>query len=117
MLREFTRGWAHKQKARQVLAPGETTRGQWLSVAAVYAALGARDEAFRLLFKGVAERDGLNYVRTDPASTPCIRIGDGQCSFSVCTCPGNAANQGMASWGSIPSVRSRSAQWLPQERR
>ena len=55
-----------RQKARQVLASGEAARGQWLSAAAAYAALDERDEAFRLLFKGAAEHDGLNYVRTDP---------------------------------------------------
>ncbi len=55
-----------RQKARQVLALGETTRASWLPVAAAYAALDDRDEAFRLLFKAVEEHDGLNYIRTDP---------------------------------------------------
>ena len=56
----------NRQKARQILALGEASRRTWLSMASAYAALGEHDEAFRLLFKSVDERDGPNYVRTDP---------------------------------------------------
>ena len=35
-------------------------------LAQAYAALGNNDEAFRLLFKHAEERNGLNYVKTDP---------------------------------------------------
>ena len=55
-----------RDKARQVLALRRTSKREWLPLAAAYAALGDRDEAFRLLFQSVEERDGLNYVKTDP---------------------------------------------------
>ena len=35
-------------------------------VAQTYALLGNSDEAFRLLFKHAEERNGLNYVKTEP---------------------------------------------------
>ena len=37
-----------------------------MCLATTYAALGDKDEAFRLLFQVTEERDGLNYVKTDP---------------------------------------------------
>ena len=55
-----------RDKARQVLSLRRTSKREWLPFAAAYAALDDRDEAFRLLFNSVAERDGLNYVKTDP---------------------------------------------------
>jgi TolB-like protein/DNA-binding winged helix-turn-helix (wHTH) protein/Flp pilus assembly protein TadD len=55
-----------RDKARQVLPLRQTSRREWLSFASAYAALDDRDEAFRLLFESVAERDSLNYVKTDP---------------------------------------------------
>jgi hypothetical protein len=35
-------------------------------LAQAYAVLGNNDEAFRLLFRHAEERNGLNYVKTDP---------------------------------------------------
>jgi tetratricopeptide (TPR) repeat protein len=55
-----------RSQARQVLPLRQTSRREWLQLAAAYAALEDRDEAFRLLFDSVEERDGLNYVKTDP---------------------------------------------------
>jgi tetratricopeptide (TPR) repeat protein len=56
----------HRDKARQVLSLGRTSNRTWLSRVSAYAALGERDDAFRLLFTSVEERDGLNFVKTDP---------------------------------------------------
>jgi TolB-like protein/DNA-binding winged helix-turn-helix (wHTH) protein/Tfp pilus assembly protein PilF len=55
-----------RDKARQVLPLRQASRREWLRLASAYAALEDRDEAFRLLFDSVEERDGLNYVKTDP---------------------------------------------------
>jgi TolB-like protein/DNA-binding winged helix-turn-helix (wHTH) protein/lipoprotein NlpI len=56
-----------RDEARQVLPLGQMSkRAAWLSLASAYAALDDRDEAFRLLFESVAEREGLNFVKTDP---------------------------------------------------
>jgi hypothetical protein len=35
-------------------------------LAQAYAVLGNKDEAFRLLFRHAEERNGLNYVKTEP---------------------------------------------------
>ena len=55
-----------REMARHVLPLRLTGKREWLSFAAAHAALGDRDEAFRLLFSSVAERDSLNFVKTDP---------------------------------------------------
>ena len=55
-----------RDKARQVLSLGQQSQRTFLLYAAAHAALGDRDEAFRLLFDAVEERDGLNFVKTDP---------------------------------------------------
>jgi TolB-like protein/DNA-binding winged helix-turn-helix (wHTH) protein/Tfp pilus assembly protein PilF len=54
------------EKAREVLALGQRDKRAWLSFASAYAALGDSDQAFRWLFESIEERDGLNYVKTDP---------------------------------------------------
>ena len=47
------------------------TDGDAFLVAGLYAALGDKDEAFRLLFKNTEVRDGLGvYVKVDPALDP-----------------------------------------------
>jgi len=56
----------NRDKARQVLSLGEKSQRPFLLYAAAHAALGERDEAFRLLFNAVEERDALNFVKTDP---------------------------------------------------
>ena len=55
-----------RDEARQVLSLRRTSKREWLPWAAAYAALGDRDEAFRLFIKSGEERDGLNYAKTDP---------------------------------------------------
>jgi TolB-like protein/DNA-binding winged helix-turn-helix (wHTH) protein/Flp pilus assembly protein TadD len=59
-----------RDQARQVLPLRQTSKRAWLSLAAAYAALDDREEAFRLLFDSIEERDGLNYVKTDPRLDP-----------------------------------------------
>jgi TolB-like protein/DNA-binding winged helix-turn-helix (wHTH) protein/Tfp pilus assembly protein PilF len=53
-------------EARALLARQHTSKPTLFASATAYAALGDRDEAFRLLFKLSDERDSLNYVKTDP---------------------------------------------------
>ena len=53
-------------EARRILQAQRTTKWLWVESATVYAALGDRDEAFRSLSRMFEERDGLNYVKTDP---------------------------------------------------
>ena len=53
-------------EARRILRTGRTSKTDWLASAAAYAALDDKDEAFRMLFRMFEERDGLNYVKTDP---------------------------------------------------
>jgi TolB-like protein/DNA-binding winged helix-turn-helix (wHTH) protein/Tfp pilus assembly protein PilF len=53
-------------EARRVLDRQWTSKLPWFEPATAYAALGDKDEAFRLLFGMLEERDSLNYVRTDP---------------------------------------------------
>ena len=49
-----------------MLAAARGGKWTWLESATVYAALGDRDDAFRALSRMFEERDGLNYVKTDP---------------------------------------------------
>ena len=51
-------------EARRIL--DRTIKLPWFEPATAYAALGDNDEAFRLLFGMLEERDSLNYVKTDP---------------------------------------------------
>jgi TolB-like protein/DNA-binding winged helix-turn-helix (wHTH) protein len=53
-------------EARALLARQQASKPALFASATAYAALGDRDEAFRLLFKLSDERDSLNYVKTDP---------------------------------------------------
>jgi TolB-like protein/Tfp pilus assembly protein PilF len=53
-------------EARRILNLNRTTSPPRFVTATTYAALGARDEAFRLLFQMTEARDVLNYVKTDP---------------------------------------------------
>jgi TolB-like protein/DNA-binding winged helix-turn-helix (wHTH) protein/Flp pilus assembly protein TadD len=53
-----------RKEARQILDRLPKTGRYYEGLAGVYAALGNKDEAFRLLFKKV--RPSLNYVKTDP---------------------------------------------------
>ena len=53
-------------EARDLLARLQTSKPALFASATAYAALGDKDEAFRLLFKLADERDSLNYVKTDP---------------------------------------------------
>ena len=53
-------------QARALLARQQTSKPALFASATAYAALGDRDEAFRLLLKLCSERDSLNYVKTDP---------------------------------------------------
>jgi len=53
-------------EARRILDLQRTRGSQWFVLATTYAALGDKDEAFRLLFQVTEERDALNYVKTDP---------------------------------------------------
>ena len=41
-------------------------RWAWVESATVYAALGDRNDAFESLSRMFEERDGLNYLKTDP---------------------------------------------------
>jgi TolB-like protein/DNA-binding winged helix-turn-helix (wHTH) protein/Flp pilus assembly protein TadD len=54
------------REARQMLAASRAGNWTWLESATVYAALGDRDDAFRSLSRMFDEREGLNYVKTDP---------------------------------------------------
>ncbi len=49
-----------------MLAASRAGKWTWLESATVYAALGDQDDAFRALARMFEERDGLNYVKTDP---------------------------------------------------
>ena len=53
-------------EARRIIRTQHTGKPAWLESASAYAALDDNDEAFRLLFRMFEERDGLNYVKTDP---------------------------------------------------
>jgi TolB-like protein/DNA-binding winged helix-turn-helix (wHTH) protein/Tfp pilus assembly protein PilF len=53
-------------EARRMLRSEGTSQWGWGESATVYAALGDRDEAFRSLSRMFEDRDGLNYVKTDP---------------------------------------------------
>ena len=53
-------------EARRILRTPRATRWSWMESATVYAALGDKDEAFRSLSRMFEEREGLNYVKTDP---------------------------------------------------
>jgi hypothetical protein len=55
-----------RDQAKQMLALRQTSRPAWMTLATAYAALGEKDEAFRLLDKLAEERNSLNYVKTDP---------------------------------------------------
>jgi hypothetical protein len=53
-------------EARRIIRTQHTGKPAWLESASAYAALDDNDEAFRLLSRMFEERDGLNYVKTDP---------------------------------------------------
>ncbi len=53
-------------EARRILQAQRTSKWAWVESATVHAALGDKDEAFRSLSRMFEERDGLNYVKTDP---------------------------------------------------
>jgi TolB-like protein/DNA-binding winged helix-turn-helix (wHTH) protein/Tfp pilus assembly protein PilF len=55
-----------RDEARRILSGLTTSKPAWFAVATVFAALGDKDEAFRLLFAAVEDRGSLNYVKTDP---------------------------------------------------
>jgi TolB-like protein/DNA-binding winged helix-turn-helix (wHTH) protein/Tfp pilus assembly protein PilF len=54
-----------RKEARHILDAFPKT-GNYQMLAGVYAALGDKDEAFRLLFSKAEVREGLAYVKTDP---------------------------------------------------
>jgi len=54
------------EEARRMLDRQATTKSPRFEAATAHAALGDSDEAFRLLFGMLEERDTLNYVKTDP---------------------------------------------------
>lgn len=54
------------REARDLLARQQTSKPALFPSATAYAALGDKDEAFRLLFKLSDERESLNYVKRDP---------------------------------------------------
>ena len=68
-------------EARDLLARQQTSKPALFGSATAYAALGDKDEAFRLLFRLADERDSLNYVKTILVSKTCTRILDGRCCF------------------------------------
>jgi TolB-like protein/DNA-binding winged helix-turn-helix (wHTH) protein/cytochrome c-type biogenesis protein CcmH/NrfG len=53
-------------EARRMLAAPRAGKWTWLESATLYAALGDKDDAFRSLSRMFEEREGLNYVKTDP---------------------------------------------------
>ena len=53
-------------EARRILRARRSTHWPWFESATVYAALGDKDEAFQSLARMFEERDGLNFVKTDP---------------------------------------------------
>ena len=53
-------------EARRILRTPRATKWSWMESATVYAALGDKDDAFRSLSRMFEEREGLNYVKTDP---------------------------------------------------
>ena len=60
-----------RKDAMQILGTLRSTDGDAFLIAGLHAALGDKDEAFRLLFKNTEVRDGLGvYVKTDPALDP-----------------------------------------------
>jgi TolB-like protein/DNA-binding winged helix-turn-helix (wHTH) protein/Tfp pilus assembly protein PilF len=59
-----------RKEARQILAALPKTDRDYSELAGVYAALGDKDEAFRLLFKKGEHRPTLNYSKTDPPLEP-----------------------------------------------
>jgi TolB-like protein/cytochrome c-type biogenesis protein CcmH/NrfG len=59
-----------RKEARQILAALPKTGRDYSELAGVYAALGDKDEAFRLLFKKGEHRPILNYSKTDPPLEP-----------------------------------------------
>jgi TolB-like protein len=66
------------EEARRILRTPRTTKWPLMESATVYAALGDKDEAFRSLSRMFEERDGLNFVKTDPRFDACTRIPDGR---------------------------------------
>lgn len=59
-----------RKEARQILDALPKTRRYYSGFAGVYAALGDKDEAFRLLFMLSEQRPMLNYTKTDPPLEP-----------------------------------------------
>jgi len=55
-----------RKEARQILDAWPATGRYYEGLAGVYAALGEKDEAFRLLFRKLEARPVLNYTKTDP---------------------------------------------------
>ena len=53
-------------EARRILGTSRATKWPLMESATVYAGLGESDEAFRLLSRMFEEREGLNYIKTDP---------------------------------------------------
>ena len=53
-------------EARRILRTARAAKWASMESATVYAALGDNDEAFRSLSRMFEEREGLNYVKTDP---------------------------------------------------
>ena len=53
-------------EARRILRAQRTGNLPWFESASIYAALGDKDEAFHSLDRMFEERDGLNYIKTDP---------------------------------------------------
>jgi TolB-like protein/DNA-binding winged helix-turn-helix (wHTH) protein/Tfp pilus assembly protein PilF len=60
-----------RKEARQILDSLRRSDGDAFLIAGLHAALGDKDEAFRLLFKNTEVRDGLGvYVKVDPPLDP-----------------------------------------------
>jgi TolB-like protein/DNA-binding winged helix-turn-helix (wHTH) protein/cytochrome c-type biogenesis protein CcmH/NrfG len=59
-----------RKEARQIVDALPETGNNEFELAGVYAALGEKDEAFRLLFKKREQRPTLNYAKTDPSFEP-----------------------------------------------
>ena len=53
-------------EARRILRTPRAATWALMESATVYAALGDNDEAFRTLSRKFEEREGLNYIKTDP---------------------------------------------------
>ena len=68
-----------QREARQMLSG---LKAEAFDIAAAYAALGDKDEAFRILEKAFEERTRcLCTLRRTPALTTCIPIRVGKCCF------------------------------------